>query len=201
LFSIRVRTHAVTKKSPFFLLYGIEPRIPGDTEPPRESMTPWSEETMSDFQTRNFDTLQRARGIAYMRSVRQAEQMKQRHNDVENSPDYYFKINDWVKLKHHSGNKFEFSWKGPYFVVDVGFPGTYWLMDPNGRRLDSVVNQCDLAPWRVDIQDNQTFFYDGTIRSSVPMELGPLALNVLSFVSLSQHMGDCVIAQGVPKYC
>jgi transposase InsO family protein len=31
LFSIRVRTHAVTKFSPFYLMYGVHPRIPMDT--------------------------------------------------------------------------------------------------------------------------------------------------------------------------
>ncbi len=41
IFAIRVRSHAVTRHSPFYLLYGVEPRIPGDTEPPRESMTEW----------------------------------------------------------------------------------------------------------------------------------------------------------------
>jgi hypothetical protein len=199
LFSIRVRNHAVTKKSPFFLLYGVNPRIPGDTEPPREFMTPWTEETMRDFETRNFDTLQQARGLAYLRSVKQAEEMRKRHREVEDSPDFYFKINDWVKLKKHNANKFEFSWKGPYYVVDVGFPGTYWLMDPNGRRLDSVVNQVDLAPWRADVQDNQTFFHDGTLRSSEPLIVSSLALNVFNVVSLDEPMGDCVIAQGVPK--
>jgi hypothetical protein len=34
LFGIRVRTHSVTRFSPFFLLFGIDPRIPGDISPP-----------------------------------------------------------------------------------------------------------------------------------------------------------------------
>jgi hypothetical protein len=196
IFAIRVRSHAVTRYSPFYLLYGVDSRIPGDTDPPRESMTPWTSETLNDFQTRNLEQLQRARGIAYMRSVVQAEKMKQRFNDVENSPDYFFKINDWVKMKRHNSNKFEFEWKGPYFVVDVGFPGTYWLMEPNGRRLDSTVNQSDLAPWRSSVQNNQSFFHDGTLRSTVDeQELAPLSLNAstLSVGNIcSRNMGDCV---------
>jgi len=202
IFAIRVRSHAVTKFSPFYLLYGLEPRLPGDTEPPRESMTEWTAETMNDYETRNMEQLQRARGMAYMRSLEQAEKMKKRneqlkkkHEEVENSPDYYFKINDWVKMKNHNPNKFEFEWKGPYFVVDVGFPGTYWLMDPNGRRLDTTVNQSDLAPWRSSIQDNEPFFHDGTNRSIVDTQAAPLSLNASTIPArnlLSSRMGDCV---------
>jgi len=167
IFAIRVRTHSVTKFSPFYLLYGVEPRIPGDSQPPRQSMAEWSEETEQDYIARNLDDLQRARGLSYLRSVRQADAMRDRFARVESSQDFYFKINDWVKMKNHNSNKFEFEWKGPYYVVDVGFPGTYWLMDPNGRRLDSTVNQVDLAPWRSVVGPNQSYFHDGTRRSEV----------------------------------
>jgi hypothetical protein len=161
-------------------------------------MVEWTQETMDDLETRNLDSLERARGIAYMRSVKQADEF----HHVENSADYYFKINDWVKLKRHDSKKLECSWKGPYFVVDVGFPGTYWLMDPNGRRLDATVNQSDLAPWRVNIEDNQSFFHDGTLRSTLLLlNLIDLALNLeLSLFTLcDQHMGDCVIAHSDPE--
>ena len=193
IFAIRVRSHAVTGSSPFFLLYGVEPRIPGDMEPPRETMVEWTKETLEDFNSRNLDDLERARGVAYMRSVAQADRMKARFDDVEGSTDFYFKINDWVKLKHHSATKFEFEWKGPYYVVDVGFPGTYWLMDPNGRRLDSTVNQCDLAPWRVDLKSNESYFNDGTTRSSRTNDMN-LDLSTISYTTLnSREMGGCVI--------
>ena len=38
-------------------------------------------------------------------------------------------------------------------------------MTPQGLRLDSTVNQSDLAPWLTPVQPNQDFFYDGTSRS------------------------------------
>jgi transposase InsO family protein len=193
VFAIRVRTHAVSKKSPFYMLYGVSPRIPGDTEPPRVTMQPWSQSTMEDYMERNFDDLEMARGLAYMRSKEQAEAMKKRHACAEASPDFYFKINDWVKLKNYAANKFEFSWKGPYAVVDVGFPGTYWLMDTNGRRLDSTVNQRDLAPWLSGINDNQSYFHDGTRRTTDP-ESTDEPLDVYISTLYDRYMGDCVIS-------
>ncbi|KAH9246514.1 hypothetical protein BASA81_015927 [Batrachochytrium salamandrivorans] len=75
--------------------------------------------------------------------------LKQCENVVdfdENTPDYFFKVGDMVKMKHHERLKLEFRWKGPYHVVDVGHPGTYWIMTPQGLRLPNAVNQNDLAP-------------------------------------------------------
>ncbi|KAH6597089.1 hypothetical protein BASA50_004692 [Batrachochytrium salamandrivorans] len=71
-----------------------------------------------------------------------------------------------VKMKHHDRQKLEFNWKGPYHVVDVGHPGTYWIMTPQGLRLPNAVNQADLAPWLAPVIDNVDFFYDGTNRNS-----------------------------------
>ena len=168
VFAIRVRTHSVTKFSPFYLLYGVQPRLPGDTGPPRESMAPLDEleqrEARLEFTARELDELGLDRAAAYHRSVAQAERIRNRIQVDPDSPDYYFSIGDMVKMKHHSKEKFEFSWKGPYQVVQLGHPGTYWLMTPRGNWLDSTVNQNNLAPFTATLNDNEDFFYDGTSR-------------------------------------
>jgi transposase InsO family protein len=166
VFAIRVRRHAVTKKSPFYLLYGVHPRLPGDSHPPPSRMQPLDEieemEERSEIIARTLEDMGQARAAAHERSKAQAEAMRRRQNIPDESPDHHFKVGDWVKLKHHSAEKFEFRWKGPYHVVDLGFPGTYWLMTPDGLRLDSTVNQSDLAPWLAPVDDNEDYFYDGT---------------------------------------
>jgi hypothetical protein len=88
--------------------------------------------------------------------------MRKRYNLDPNSPDYKFKIGDWVKYRHHDKQKFEYRWKGPYVIADVGFPGTYWIMSPDGRRFDATVPETDLRPWLSSTTD---VFYDGTRRS------------------------------------
>ena len=64
--------------------------------------------------------------------------------------------------------KFEFKWRGPYHIVKLGFPRTYYIMDSNGRWLDSTVNENDLAPWISRTIDDQDYFYDGSKRIIEP---------------------------------
>ncbi|KAI3650144.1 hypothetical protein MP228_005001, partial [Amoeboaphelidium protococcarum] len=177
VFGIRVRTHAVTKFSPFYLLYGVSPRIPSDTHPPSSLMKPLDEleeaQLHGELEARVFEDMGNARRAAFERSKVQAELMRKRYNLDPSAKEYYFKVGDWVKLKHHGKNKFEFNWKGPYAVVDVGFPGTYWLMTPAGLRLDSVVNESDLAPWLKSVQQNESFFYDGTASRTQMQDVQP----------------------------
>ncbi|KAH9246432.1 hypothetical protein BASA81_016023 [Batrachochytrium salamandrivorans] len=71
-----------------------------------------------------------------------------------------------VKMNNHDRQKLEFNWKGPYHVVDVGHPGTYWIITPQGLRLPNAINQADLAPWLAPVIGNIDFFYDGTNRNS-----------------------------------
>ncbi|KAH6583466.1 hypothetical protein BASA61_007985 [Batrachochytrium salamandrivorans] len=159
VFALRVRKHAVTKKSPFYLLYGVEPRLPGDMEPIPET------QDSTELTVREFDELGQHRAAAYHRSKAQAEVMRRRNGGNLDSEDYCFKVGEMVKLKHHSKVKFEFDWKGPYVIADTGYPGTYWLMEPSGRRLDSTTNETDLAPW-LHNSEADTSFFDGTNRGT-----------------------------------
>ncbi|KAH9255963.1 hypothetical protein BASA81_006001 [Batrachochytrium salamandrivorans] len=170
LLALRTRTHAVTGFSPFFLLFGIHSRLPTDETPPRNTLAPLDEiermEENSEFIARNLEEVGQARSAANVRTKAQSEAMRKRGGFDENTPDYFFKVGDMVKMKHHERLKLEFRWKGPYHVVDVGHPGTYWIMTPQGLRLPNAVNQNDLAPWLSPVVDNVDFFYDGTSRNS-----------------------------------
>lgn len=170
LFSVRVRTHSVTNFTPFYLLYGIEPRLPMDPRPPPATMTNLDDleldELRNNITIRELEELGQHRASAYFRSLQQVDKMLKNSKpqpDASNAT-HFFEEGDMVKMKHHDKKKFEFQWKGPYHIVRLGHPGTYWVMSPRGEVLDSSVNQRDLAPWLAATEDNKDYFYDGTTR-------------------------------------
>ena len=133
------------------------------------------DEYRNNVTIRELEELGQHRASSYFRSLQQVDKMMahdKKKNANDNSTDdaddaradHYFQEGDMVKLKHHSKEKFEFKWKGPYHVVRLGHPGTYWLMAPRGDILASSVNQRDLAPWLAVTKDNENYFYDGTTR-------------------------------------
>src|SRR5690606_18357023 len=112
VFAIRVRQHAVTKFSPFKLLYGVHPRLPGDTGPPPSTMQSLDEiellEERGEFMARSLEEMGQDRAAAYERSRMQTEIMRRRNNFDPNSDAYRFKVGQWVKRKSRTPNKFEF---------------------------------------------------------------------------------------------
>ena len=39
--------------------------------------------------------------------------IRSRHSLDPESPEYFFEVGDWVKLKHFGMTKFQFDWVGP----------------------------------------------------------------------------------------
>jgi transposase InsO family protein len=150
IWALRIRKHSVTGKSPFYLLFGTHPRLPGDLEPPRQVTQPLDPDEYEDAVEKEtadrLEELGQERAAAYLRSLNNAKRRNSQDNSLEEL-NFRFAINDWVKLKNNSALKFDNKWIGPLVVVDYGHPGTYWLMYPDGRRLDNTVNQERLAPW------------------------------------------------------
>ncbi|KAH6563205.1 hypothetical protein BASA50_001453 [Batrachochytrium salamandrivorans] len=80
VFSIRTRSHAVTGYSPFFLLYGVHPRLPKEIAPPRQTMAPMSElerqVATNEYTAGELDDLFGARRLANQRTRQQADRMR-----------------------------------------------------------------------------------------------------------------------------
>ncbi|KAH9267514.1 inosine/xanthosine triphosphatase [Batrachochytrium salamandrivorans] len=129
-------------------------------------------EENSEFIARNLEEVGQARSAANFRTKAQAEAMRKRNGSDENTLNYYFKVGDMVKMKHHDRQKLEFNWKGPYHVVDVGHPGTYWIMTPQGLRLPNAINQADLAPWLAPVIGILTFSTMGQIETHLWIRKG-----------------------------
>ncbi|KAH6564407.1 hypothetical protein BASA60_010344 [Batrachochytrium salamandrivorans] len=125
----------------------------------------------NEYTARELDDLFGARRLANQRTRQQADHMRRRYA-VETGPEHQYTNGDMVKLKNHSANKLDFNWKGPYHIVGLGHPGTYWLMDPQGRWLETTYNESDLTPWLAQLKDNEKKFYDGTRRSTIEEKKG-----------------------------
>ncbi|OMJ12906.1 Retrotransposon-derived protein PEG10 [Smittium culicis] len=153
VFAIRSRQHSVTKYSPFYLMFGVEPRLPCDTTPPRSTMQPLDEleqmEERHEFNARQFEELGLARRAATERTMAQAEIMLQRNKKTHKEDcDHRFEIGDWVKLRMHKKNKWDRQWAGPFMIVKLYFPHTYYIMSFRGDWLDTPVNEERLAKWK-----------------------------------------------------
>jgi hypothetical protein len=163
VFALRTRTHAVTGHSPFFLVHGIEPRLPIDTNPPREIMAPLNElermEEQAEFNARDFEALGLARRAAMERSFAQAARMSARQ--PPDASTHRFEIGDQVKMKIINRHKYDQHWAGPFTIARLATPGVYYLLTLRGSFLDTPVNEERLAPWHgrspdiVDTTDNE----------------------------------------------
>ena len=99
LFALRVRLHATTKKSPFYLVYGINPRLPSDENPLRPLDLEASENGLQDRidqmttvrQTINGDLLERA--------------IAQGHVRDEKVKPHTLQVGEWVLVRNEAKQK------------------------------------------------------------------------------------------------
>jgi transposase InsO family protein len=158
VFGIRIRQHSVTRKSPFNLLYGLEPRLPVDLEFPSQLKVPLDQEereiALSDYNSYRLEQLGQDRASAYFKSLAQAKRMERTTQEK-----FKFEIGEFVKVRGMKRtSKFDKLWSGPYTVVEYGFPHTYWLMKPNGQRLESLISEANMENWKSidDLNESNT---------------------------------------------
>ena len=146
LFALRVRTHDTTKFSPFYLLYGVHPKIPGDVRNPVEfDMT--IDADRQDFTARTLHEMGQDRFAALVRSERQARNMEAAYKKRNYIMEERFIPGQYVKRKVHNGLSLNLKWDGPYIVTEVMPNSLYRLMLVDGEILRKLVHQDDLAPY------------------------------------------------------
>jgi hypothetical protein len=156
LIALRSRIHNVTKESPFYLLYGIHPRLPGDPDNPT-IFDLSNEADVASFTNRELTRLGHARAAAYRRSQAQMDVMR-RNQGEDQTVDELFEIGTYVKKINHRKTAFKYKFLGPFIITELLDNSLYRLMDIRGNVIQVPVHQDDL---RIYSSQDCTSYYNG----------------------------------------
>lgn len=135
VFVLNARTHTVTGFSPFQMVYGFSPRLPGDVSPTMIFDLADADEQVL-FTQQELSRLGLNRAAAFFRLQRQAQQMAMVHQEKCGGQTISYKPGDQVKLKRTPGSKFRAKfttrWEGPFVIDRVGPHDSFFLRDSAG---------------------------------------------------------------------
>src|SRR5216110_3253557 len=132
LFACRIRTHATTKTSPFYLVYRRQPHLLGD---PNVALPSDANPAGHEERIRLVQSAWQEAAIATYDRARKAKSDR----DEVVTP-HALEEGDWVLVRHEKPQKLESKWFGPYQIVQRMLLGTYRLHNPNGRELQALVH-------------------------------------------------------------
>ncbi|XP_028417823.1 uncharacterized protein LOC114542487 [Dendronephthya gigantea] len=159
LFAYRTSPQATTGDSPFYLLYGREPRLPIDVNilPPQTDKLSTS---IAEHRARIVSQLEEAQRLAKANTERTQQQMKARY-DLKSKPDTY-RIGQrvWVftpKTQKGLSKKLLHCWHGPYRIAEK--------VSPVNFKLRNLANRLIATPVHVN---RMKLFYDANERPIEP---------------------------------
>ncbi|KAG0160178.1 hypothetical protein PDIDSM_7705 [Penicillium digitatum] len=123
LFATRVREHATSGKSPFYLVYGIHPRLPGDTELVTSIRGP--AELDNKIMAVNHARAEANEALLH-KAIRAQKIQDEKVTTCSLQP------GKMVLVRNEAKQKFESQWFGPYKILKAHPLGTNLV---NGRRL------------------------------------------------------------------
>jgi hypothetical protein len=150
-FACRLRSHATSKFSPFYLLYGIHPRLPED---PIEDVSQHVDATIETLLQRH-KAANEARIASNAKLVDKANQAKL-VRDIQGSVLPPIQIGRYVLVRSDRAKKLRPKWYGPYKVVMVAPIGTYALEDYHGQIIKTLIHGSRLAAVATEMVDKST---------------------------------------------
>ena len=158
VFACRIRTHLATRKSPFYLVYGCQPRIPGDLTQPK--LTDPLEDELTLNQEARIRKLNAVRAEAQQNIRSQGSKMKERYDatvPIEN-----LKVGDFVLIRNNTKKKFEPLWVGPYKIIRTCPLQTYQLEHKDESIKEDLVYRDRHKLARVDELNSNKSWYSKT---------------------------------------
>lgn len=139
LWASRIRVHSTTGFSPFYLVYGREPKLPGDVLQPYATQDIGDAQNLADLTQPGIQLLAKHRTEAEVRLRAVGERDKQTWDSKIKQ--VQFESGDLVMLTHEGKFGLEPRFKGPY-IVKQSFPeyGTYQLETVTGETIKSLVH-------------------------------------------------------------
>ncbi|CDH61294.1 retrotransposon ty3-gypsy subclass [Lichtheimia corymbifera JMRC:FSU:9682] len=158
LFACRIRTHHTTGYSPFFMTYGRDPILPGDSLRPYISEQALKDpRAMAELTAQELENVDQVRAAAIQRMQAISQKDKERWDKALNILD--FDIGDYVKLTHEGRYGLEPRYKGPYVIIAKNQDfGTYKLETIQGEPLASWVHVDRLAKVNFDTEPTTPWF-------------------------------------------
>ena len=140
LLAYRVSPSEVTGDSPFFLLYGREPRLPMDVSllPPKD-LSP----SIAEHRARVVQHLEEVQEIARANIQRAQQRMKLLYDQQSNSPEYDLGQQVWLytpKSKKGLSKKLRHNWHGPMRICKKLSPVSYKVRAPSNSRIATTVH-------------------------------------------------------------
>ncbi|XP_044178256.1 uncharacterized protein LOC122960249 [Acropora millepora] len=169
LFAYRVSPQASTGDSPFYLLYGREPRLPPDVSLlPLENVS----SSVAEHRSRIVNQLEAAQAIARTNIQRAQQQMKAQYDKAAVDAPFEVGQRVWVftpKPRKGLSKKLRHMWSGPFRICTQLSPVHYQLRTCDNRLVATVVHANRMKP-----------FYDPADRPILPpIDDDPNAPNLL----------------------
>ncbi|SAL95618.1 hypothetical protein, partial, partial [Absidia glauca] len=186
LWALRIRRHATTGYSPFYLVYGRDPVLPGDALRPY-IVGDHDEDMIARRTAEELEALGQARGAAEFRMKSQADKDKERWDTI--TKQVSFNVGDLVLLRIEQKAGLEYNWEGPYRVLKKNADtDIYWLETLGGVvRNDWVhVDRLKKAKTVEELMESRPWFEVSSSRAQWPAS----ALRDASIVDnqVSTHM-------------
>lgn len=138
LYALRTRVHTITRETPYKLMFGVDPKLPGDNSKPFV-LDGRSPKDQAEIRAELYESMGEYREAARERSGISREQAKIRYDKlVREDP---LEIGDWVLMRRGQKYKFQSNYIGPYCVVSMPFNGVYKIKDPKGEVKPDLVHR------------------------------------------------------------
>lgn len=117
LFACRIHTSRITGASPFYLLYGVTPQIPGDLAAPNICHERITDRELVAWRETMLQKLRQDREEAAQRLREKQEEAKTYYDQQVSS--YEAKLGELVMLRNEGRRKFDLHWKGPFRIMEI----------------------------------------------------------------------------------